>query len=910
MEQRETASSRTIDYQKDILSHRGKEDNYGAWLRRLLWVQLCEVVKRRAPMAYSNFNETSALDGTDKKLIRDVLHASNIWFHLLRIAEENVMVRARRRIETESGHDSVKGSFANTLYRLNMHGVNPKDIPTSIYTTKIAPTITAHPTEGKRETVLDIHRRIYRVVVDLESDRWTPREREVHIQNLNNEIDLLWLTGDLRFQKPTAGEEIQWAIRFFKNAIFPAQQLVIEKFRHSLSTFDPFRKNIYPRIQFHSWVGGDRDGNPNVTTAVTKETIKANREAAISALCAKVENAITCVSVSSNNCQVPQQIILDMGEIISRSGFSEKINRRNQGEIFRRTLSAMKYRLDAICNPENGAIPYLSVGSFVSDLDVVARALNLVAEGLSKQYINPIRSLVSAFGFRTMTLDIRQNSDVTTAVLQEIWTYLGFAEIEYGTKEWSIRLKDALKSTPPANLDIEDLSDPAKELFSLLLLIKSERNGLDPDCIGPFILSMTRSSDDLFGLLLLAHYAGFSENPLGAHTIPFKIVPLFETIDDLRAAPDILVEYLVEPIVRRSIKDMENTQEVMLGYSDSNKDGGFLCSTWEVNKAQKTIINAGYETGTTICFFHGRGGSVSRGGAPTGRAIAAQPASSIDNNFRITEQGEVVSAKFANRGTAAHQMELLASSVLFHQAHSKNEPELISNAEFDEALEALSGVSHAHYVNLLSTSGFIHYFEEASPVRELAQLNIGSRPQTRFGASTLSDLRAIPWVFAWSQNRHMITGWYGFGTAIESFRKYRGSAGEALLRSMWNNSRIFRLIADEVEKSLYITDIEIARSYANLVQDTKVRTDIFSKIEKEYFSARETILWLSEQTELADHFPILQTQTKRKKHLLKQSHTLQVSLLCEHRNSEENRIISPLLLQTMNCIATGLGWTG
>ena len=509
-----------------------------------------------------------------------------------------------------------------------------------------------------------------------------------------------------------------------------------------------------------------------------------------------------------------------------------------------------------------------------------------------------------------MTLDIRQNSDVTTAVISEIWNHLGLSTETYGTKKWSERLRSELKNASVFNQNKYAVSEMAQETLSLLSLIKAEKNGLDPLSVGPFILSMTRSTDDFLGVLLLARYAGFAEGLSGGETITLKVVPLFETIGDLRAAPKILTEYLSEPIVRRSVKDMGMYQEVMLGYSDSNKDGGFLCSTWETNKAQKEIVKATRKVGFDVSFFHGRGGSVSRGGAPTGRAIAAQPADSINGSFRITDQGEVVSAKFAKPGKAIHQMELLASSVLFHQAYSKNEPELNATPEYDEAMEALSGVSMAHYTNLLNSNGFIQYFEEASPVKELAKLNIGSRPQARFGASTLSDLRAIPWVFAWTQNRHMITGWYGFGTALKTFREYCGTAGKKMLRDMWENSRIFRLIVDEVEKSVHLADIEIAKSYSELVQDKAVRKAIFDKVEQEYHLTRETILWLSQQAKTADRFPILNSQSLQKNDLLKQSHTLQLSLLQKHRELETDEAVSPLLLQTMNCVATGLGWTG
>ncbi len=887
-----------------------QDENYGNWLKQFLWDILCNVINQRAPNISTFITAPENAQTENEAMNRDFLQATNIWFHLLRIAEENIMVRVRRKVETIDGPESVKGSFANTFVRLKEVGIDAKDISNAVYSTTIAPTITAHPTEGKRETVLDIHRRIYRHIVKLESNRWTPQERTTHVQNLYNEIDLLWLTGELRLQRPTTMEEVNWATRFFKNAIFPALPDVINKFELALSKATEHPQKIHPSIRFHSWVGGDRDGNPNVTVNVTKDAINTNRNTAICNLQTKIDEAITSISISLHQHDFKQKSLDELDAIVACSNMKRTIDRRNEGEIFRKALTAVGYRLEALSDPKNGAEAYSSLSEFVKDIDQIDTILSSVAEDISIKLIRPIQALAAAFGFRTMTLDIRQNSDVTTAVIAEIWTHLGLSTESYGTPKWSNRIRSELKKAKTFNQNAYPMSDMAQETLSLLSLIKAEKNGLDPLCIGPFILSMTRSTDDLLGVLLLARYAGFTEGLPGGETITLKVVPLFETIGDLRAAPSILSEYLNEPIVRRSVKDTGMYQEVMLGYSDSNKDGGFLCSTWETNKAQKEIVKATRKVGFDVSFFHGRGGSVSRGGAPTGRAIAAQPADSINGSFRITEQGEVVSAKFANRGTAIHQMELLASSVLFHQAYSKNEPELNATPEFDEAMEALSGVSMAHYTNLLNSTGFIQYFEEASPVKELAQLNIGSRPQARFGASTLSDLRAIPWVFAWSQNRHMITGWYGFGTALEAFRKYRGVAGESMLQDMWENSRIFRLIVDEVEKSIHLADIEIAKSYSELVQNKTTGKTIFEKIEKEYHLTRKTVLWLSQQSETAERFPILKSQSLQKRELLKQSHLLQLSLLQKHRKLGTDATVSPLLLQTMNCVATGLGWTG
>jgi phosphoenolpyruvate carboxylase len=887
-----------------------KREPYAPWLRNLLWALFNDVISQRAPEIANHIKRP-----VDDALPTDAnsdqfLHAVNIWFHLLRIAEESALVRARRRIETTDGEQAVKGSFARTFERLRELGIEPQEMGAAIKDVVVAPTLTAHPTEAKRQTVLDTHRRIYRCIAELDSNHWTPREREEHFRTLRNEIDLLWNTGDLRLERPTTEEEINWTIRFFQNSIFEALPQVVEKYERSLGALTGTTVNDRPALKFHSWVGGDRDGNPKVTTHITRRALVLSRKAAIGNLRKLVQGGISDISVSANICSFSERNLDDLHQLVERSGMASAINTRNDAEVIRKALSAVDFRLAAIGDHGATAAPYTNLGEFSRDIDIIERALTSVAEDISRQYLRPIQTSINAFGFRTTTLDVRQNSDVTTSVLSEIWSFLGYEVPAYGTQQWSQQLRSELAEAKPLNTLNVTLSPLATETLALLALMRDEIHGLDPQCVGPFILSMTRSTDDLLGVYLLARYAGFATGTLGADIIPLNVVPLFETIDDLRAAPDILIDLVKEPLVARTLQDKGNVQEVMLGYSDSNKDGGFLCSTWEVYKAQKLIVAATRKKRLDIGFFHGRGGSVSRGGAPTGRAIAAQPASSINKSFRATDQGEVVSAKYANRGTAIHQMELLTSSLLFHLAYSENEPELEETPEFDRSLETLAEVSRQRYSQLLRQDGFIQYFEQASPVKELSLLNIGSRPQARFGASSLSDLRAIPWVFAWSQNRHMITGWYGFGSAIEAFRAKNGGSGDKMLRRMWAESRIFRLIVDEVEKSLHLSDMTIAESYASLVVDPDVKKNIFAQISREHEASVKSILWLTDQEETASRFPILRSQTNLKRAFLNEAHKLQLALLVEHRSDNAKQDIPSTLLQTLNVVASGLGWTG
>ncbi|MFT4999448.1 MAG: phosphoenolpyruvate carboxylase, partial [Planctomycetota bacterium] len=708
-------------------------ESYGPKLRSILHDLLCNVIKQRAPKTLAVFLDPATVVSEDAEGQALFLQATTIWFHLLRISAENALVKGRRRIETKQGIDAVKGTVARTVNLLMEKGITRAEIAKIASSVSVGPTITAHPTEAKRETVLDIHRRIYRGIVQLESDRWTPREREVHIQNLQNEIDLLWLTGDLRLERPTSIEEVNWALQFFKNSLFDAVPEVLTAYENAIigDSGLEWPKGRSPEIGFHSWVGGDRDGNPNVTTAVTKKALLANRTVAIQEHRKQVQRAIVHTSISVKIAPIPAVHLNALDQIITASGIAEQINARNVGEVFRKSLSAVDARLAALLDASSSAKPYIKLEEYDRDMQVVYQAVKHVAPEIALSFIQPILYKIAAFGFRTMTLDIRQNSDVTTNALSEIWGSIGLDVPVLGTPAWSDQLRKQLSAPEIPDVATLRVSEITKDTLALLTLIGSEYEGLDPKAVGPFILSMTRSADDLLGVVLLAKYAGLTKGPEGHKIVTLKVAPLFETIDDLRAAPSVLTKYLTYPLVKRSLKQTGDDQCVMLGYSDSNKDGGFISSTWEVNKAQKRIVTATRKLGVETAFFHGRGGSVSRGGAPTGRAIAAQPENSISGSFRITEQGEVVSAKFANRGTAAHQIELLASSVLFHGAYSSNEPELKSTPEFDEAFEALSGVSQAHYSDLLNAPGFIDYFQQASPVNELARLNIGSRPQSR-----------------------------------------------------------------------------------------------------------------------------------------------------------------------------------
>ena len=561
--------------------------------------------------------------------------------------------------------------------------------------------------------------------------------------------------------------------------------------------------------------------------------------------------------------------------------------------------------------------PYANADELIQDLRVVEDALSEArSPSIAVNMVKPVRRAVEIFRFSTVRLDLRENTTRTTEALQSLWwTTAGHGDAtppELGSREWRAWLLRELSRPLTALRLVPELSPETADLIAMFRQAGEVRRDVDRDAFGSFVLSMTRSVDDILGAYLLAKEGGLFLDAAGTEICALPIVPLFETIADLRAAPTIMREALAVPLIRRSTNWQGGVQEVMIGYSDSNKDGGFVASNWELAKAQSQLTRVGTEAGIAIAFFHGRGGSVSRGGAPTGRAIAAQPAGSIRGRFRVTEQGEVVSFKYANRGTALYQMELLAASVFEHALKSEREEALQPSREFDDAMEALAGASRAAYSGLIGHPDLVSYFQAASPLEEISLLNIGSRPARRFGARSLKDLRAIPWVFAWSQNRHVITGWYGVGSALQSFLEVRGDQGLRLLRRMFDESRLFRLIIDEVEKTLLLVDLDIAREYASLVADSGVRANILGLIETELALTREMVLKVSGGARIAERFPDFRAALEGRLPTINEVNREQVELLRRFRGADdrERDAYKSAVLLSINTVAAGLGATG
>ena len=876
---------------------------------------LRQVIKVREPRVLALIDEPSNASSLPHDLLEHALQVIGIWLQLLNIAEENAAMRSRRQMESRSGADQVPGSFSHAFATVAAHGVSPEVVQKTLDTINVQPTITAHPTEAKRVTVLEIHRRIYLKLYELESPRWTSRERAGLLKALRNEIDLLWLTGEIRLSKPTVEQEIHWGLHFFRETLFERTGSLCDLLEAALLRHYPETPcRVRPPLRYSSWIGGDRDGNPFVTVDLTRYALAENRRAIVERLDRRLNELSQRISLSALEIAIPEAFVARVEEQLLLTGDADLLRERNANEPFRQFFTALRHRLAATFE-RSKAKGFGSTDELISELLAAEEALAQVhSVSIASSMVRPVRWEVETFGFRSMSLDIRQNTTVINRVLKELWRKLNPLEKsegpEPGTPEWQAWIEGELDKPLGFLPQFRGVSEEARELLGLLELIRDTLDGPDPQAIGTFILSMTQHASDVLGLYLLAKFTGLFADETARETCRIRVVPLFETIDDLRAAPAIMTSLLAHPAVKSSIAAHGGRQEVMLGYSDSNKDGGFFCASFELFEAQRRLIRIGREAGVSISFFHGRGGSVSRGGAPTGRAIAAQPAGTIDGHMRVTEQGEVVSSKFANRGTAQYNLEILASSVFVHTLKSIDEPELRINPEHQSAVEWIAQASFRHYRRLAEDKGLLDYFHQASPVEELANLKLGSRPARRFGAKGIGDLRAIPWVFAWSQNRHLLTGWYGLGYAMEDFLAPRGDEGMRLLRDMHNKSRGFRLAVDEVEKSLYLADMGVAEQYASLVADRTSAERLFALIRHEHGRTARTILELTGEKRLCERFEGLRRRFERVRPMVDQANRWQVNLLRENRAAGGNETLMMPLLMTMNCVAAGLGWTG
>ncbi|HKV52595.1 MAG TPA: phosphoenolpyruvate carboxylase [Gemmatimonadaceae bacterium] len=867
---------------------------------------LTEVVRSRAPDAAAALAGARIDCAGSPAAIGRSLQALGMWATMVSIAELHQAMRARRCVELEEDGARLAGTFAHVFATWRERGVEASQVARVLETLRVTPTVTAHPTEAKRVTVLEKHRAIYRALGELDGMACSAAEQARRIEALRDEIDLLWMTGELHLERPTVAQEVSWGIHFFDEAILDAFGAVHRALEQAAAAAFPGASIDIPLVlEFGSWIGGDRDGNPNVTPAVTRHAVLEYRRACLRRYQTRLATLVQTLSIAERSVAVPEWFRVALGRAVARSADAARVAARNPGELFRQWVACMQDRLAATAGAATHAPPYASADEMVAEVRQLERALGEArCERIARRVVAPIRREVEAFRFSLVRLDVRDHARRLRAATAALRPRLedGSPTAAGDDAAW-LRGALVLPRRAPGAGDPE----PPNDALEVLREMRATRAHVDRRAFGSYVVSGTESAADVLAAYLLAKEAGLFVDDAGLESCTVPIVPLFETIDDLRRAPAVMQELLAVPVVKRSVRASGGLQEVMIGYSDSNKDGGFLTSNWELYKAQARLSRVAAENGVRIAFFHGRGGSVSRGGAPTHRAIAAQPPDSIGGRLRLTEQGEVVSFKYAHPDAAAYQLELLASSVM--ECSLPGAP-AVPVPGADEAMEALSGAAHAAYRALVHHPHFLEYFGAATPVDEMGLLNFGSRPPRRSHTRDLADLRAIPWVFAWTQSRHLIPGWYGVGSALDAFLTIRGVRGESLLRRMFAGSPVFRLVIDETEKTLLQVDLAVAAAYAGLVPNVEARAAILDLVGAEYGRTVKTVLRITGETRLAERFPQFRGRFARRVPLLEGAHNQQIELLRRVREADEKARWLPSLLLSINCIAACFGTVG
>lgn len=872
--------------------------------------------RRRQLIAMIHAQEPEALS--------QIIRAFNLYFSLINIAEEAVALRERRRA-VQQGAQMWPGSFHDTLLKLREQGVVANELKELFGQLCYLPVITAHPSEAKRRTIKGALRNIFLSIEVLDDPRVKGMYREEAIQQLSNQIHILWNTDEVRAGKLDVSDEIRTGLSYFPLSLFQAVTQVYRNFSRAL--VDVYGSQASAEIgtpsmlKFGSWIGGDRDGHPLVTSQVTALAWRMQAQTAYTEYLRRLEQLSDQLSYSIRLCRPSEAFMADLEADVAQAGamLGAKQKRYLQ-EPYRRKLEIMGLRIrrnldlslqDAEFSAEQPG--YASDKTFLADLHLIRDSLinHGDIEVANREVLDLIR-LVETFGFHLLQLDVRQESNRHSQTVAEILrAALG---IDYLALDESARLEllsDAVTNPNALLFDLADLTPSAQETLRLFQLIAHARRRLGAECFGKYVISMTHTASHVMEVMLLASQAGLAGRLAGNWYCHIGVSPLFETIDDLQRVESVLKQLYELPVYRRLLDADGQGQEVMLGYSDSCKDGGILASAWSLYDAQKRIVALSQAAGIPCRLFHGRGGTLGRGGGPTYEAILAQPAGTVRGQLKLTEQGEVLFYKYNNMETAVYELTLGISGLLRASSH------LIASAEADrkDYLGIMDEIAHAgerHYRMLTEkTPGFLDYFYEATPVREIGLMNIGSRPSHRKkGDRSKESVRAIGWVFAWGQSRHALPAWYGIGAALESWRG-NDLARLAKLQHMYREWPFFRALLSNAQMALTKTDMNIAREYAALCLDEVSGMQVYETIREEYQRSVRQILNVADIQTMLEESPELAISLNQRNPYLDPLNHIQVVLLRKLRQDEaaDSVWLEPLL-RSINAIAAGMRNTG
>lgn len=868
------------------------------------------------------------IDELDLFTCTQLVIAFDLSFNLLNVAEENFAMQSRR--DRERRGTPVEGSLSSYLA-----GWKEEELPERVARfsqLQIIPVMTAHPTEAKRQTILEKYRAIYLLIFKRENPVWTPREKEAIEKEILNEITCLWQTGEIHLERPTVREEVQNGLFYFKETFYQVIPKLYGALRDQIKKQTPrLPVTLPPFLKFGSWIGGDRDGNPAVTAEDTEWTALAQKDLIIQLYQESINKLISSLSQSKHLVGLTRALLESIQD--DAKFFPEQADAllmRNLHEPYRQKLSLMKWKLEAARADidrrvragrpilETDSRGYRTASEFISDLELIRESLlGHGGQRPAEVQIDALLTRAKVFGFYLARLDVRQEADRHRKTLNEIFTRLQiYPKYLYaGEQEKVAILTEELLSLRPLISPYLILSPENQEVVNTFKAIRKIKEGLDPDAVRSYIISMAAGMSDVLAVLLLAKESGLCGQTEKGYQSGLDIVPLFETINDLQSAPEIMEGLFKNKAYRKHLSARGERQEIMLGYSDSSKDSGILTSSWELYKSQKTLSDVAQREQIRLLLFHGRGGAVGRGGGPTHRAILAQPPKTVQGRIKITEQGEVISSKYANQGTALHHLELLVTGVLqatFDQNLSKADLQRIRR--YEAAFEEISRISYRLYRDLIGKEELYRYFREATPITEIGHLKMGSRPLYRHGQGTIKDLRAIPWTFSWTQSRQLLGGWFPLGSAFKKFIDKNPGENGALLHEMYRAWPFFTNLIDNIQMSLAKADFHIAHHYADLVSDPPLRKTVFGQIREEHTLTVEMLKKVTRESDILDQDPVLQQSIRLRNPFIDPINYIQVNLIRKLRTKqmtekEREQLIHAILL-TINCIATGMRNTG
>jgi len=844
-----------------------------------------------------------------------VVRAFSYFSHLANIAEDQHHIR-RGRAHAIAGSAPREGSMAYTLDRAKLARIGHKELTRFFEGAQVVPVLTAHPTEVQRKSTLDCRIEIARLLDRRDRTQLTPEEQQALNESLRRAVLTLWQTRMLRWTKLSVADEIRNGLSFYDHTFLRELPHFYAALEDELATRDKrWQGTELPAFfKIGSWIGGDRDGNPFVTADVLNTALGLHSSRALSFYLEQVHQLGAELSVAKLLAKVSP-------ELIALADRSPDNSPHRNDEPYRRALTGIYARLaataraldhfEAMRHAVGDAPAYADAAELKADLDIMHNSL--VGHGsalLARGRLRHLRRAVSVFGFHLAPLDLRQNSEIHEKVVTELLT-----AARPGTDYL------ALDEAARIALLLEELATPRPLASSYITYSELTRSELDilrsaaegqarfgAEAVPNYIISKTDGASDILEAALLLKEAGLLR-PQDAQ-LAVNIIPLFETIADLRNCGAIMDRLFALPGYRRLLASRGMMQEIMLGYSDSNKDGGFLTSGWELYKAEITLVEIFRKHGVKLRLFHGRGGSVGRGGGPSYQAILAQPEGAVQGRIRITEQGEVISSKYANPEIGRRNLEILAAATLEATLLAKGHG-AAPRAEFLQAMEELSALAFAAYRNLVyETPGFTRYFWETTVISEIADLNIGSRPASRKKSKRIEDLRAIPWVFSWAQCRLMLPGWYGFGAAVQSWLAEQPKKRLALLKEMHRDWPFFATLLSNMDMVLAKSDIALASRYADLMTDKKLRDAIFPRLRAEWEASIAALLKITGQKTLLETNPLLARSIRNRFPYLDPLNHLQIELLKRHRAGETAERVRRGIHMTINGLAAGLRNSG